>query len=59
MDDLRLQDFWFLQNGATAYTARATNDSLEEAFLCKFITRFGDLLRPARSPDLTVLDFFI
>lgn len=43
----------------TAHTARATTDILKGAFSGRLIRRFGDLHWPARSPDLTVLDFFL
>ncbi|MBZ5797343.1 hypothetical protein K8353_45735, partial [Burkholderia contaminans] len=47
------------QDGGTAHTARATTDILKEAFPGRLISRFGDLHWPARSPDLTVPDFFL
>uniref|UniRef100_V5I8Z8 Transposable element Tc3 transposase n=1 Tax=Anoplophora glabripennis TaxID=217634 RepID=V5I8Z8_ANOGL len=52
------QDTWFQQDGATAHTAWASMEVVRELFLEKVISRFGDLHWPARSPDLTPLDFF-
>lgn len=59
LDELGLGNMWFQQDGATAHTARATTDILKEAFPGRLISRFGDLHWPARSPDLTVPDFFL
>lgn len=59
LDELGLVDMWFQQDGATAHTARATTDILKDAFPGRLISRFGDLHWPARSPDLTVPDFFL
>lgn len=59
LHELELEDMWFQQDGATAHTARATIDILEEAFPGRLISRFGNLHWPARSPDLTVPDFFL
>lgn len=59
LDELGLVDMWFQQDGATAHTARATTDILKAAFPGRLISRFGDLHWPARSPDLTVPDFFL
>lgn len=53
------QDTWFQQDGATAHTARASMEVVRELFPEKVISRFGDLNWPARSPDLTPLDFFL
>lgn len=59
LDELGLKNMWFQQDGATAHTARATTDILKKAFPGPLICRFGDLHWPARSPDLTVPDFFL
>ena len=40
------------------HTARVTTHFLKEEFPGGLISRFGDLHWPARSPDLTVPDFF-
>lgn len=59
LDERVLVNMWFQQDGATAHTARATMDIVNEAFPGRVISRFGDLAWPARSPDLTVPDFFL
>ena len=59
LDELGLENVWFQQDGATAHTARATTEILRVAFPGCLISRFGDLQWPARSPDLTVPDFFL
>ena len=58
LDKLGLENMWLQQDGATTHTARATTNILKEAFPGRLISRFGDLHWPARSLDLTVLDFF-
>jgi hypothetical protein len=57
--ELGLENMWFQHDGATAHTARPTMDILRQAFPGRLISRFGDLHWPARSPDLSVLDFFL
>jgi len=47
----------FQQDGATAHTARNSMAVIREMFE-NVISRFGDIAWPARSPDLTVPDFF-
>ena len=48
----------FQQDGATAHTARNSMAVVREMF-GTVISRFGDIARPARSPELTVPDFFL
>lgn len=50
---------WFQQDGATAHTARASMNLLQENFPQKLISRFGDIPWPPRSPDLTPMDLFL
>lgn len=50
---------WFQQDGATAHTARITIEMLRNCFPEKFISRFGDMAWPARSPDLSPCDYFL
>lgn len=50
---------WFQQDGATPHTARATMTLLREQFPRKLISRYGDIVWPPRSPDLTPMDFFL
>uniref|UniRef100_A0A8D8XBS9 Transposase n=1 Tax=Cacopsylla melanoneura TaxID=428564 RepID=A0A8D8XBS9_9HEMI len=56
LDELGLENMWFQQDGATTHTAI---DLLKQAFPGRLISRFGDIHFSARSPDLTVLDFFL
>jgi len=48
----------FQQDGATAHTARNSMAVVREMF-GTVISRFGDIVWPARSPDLTVPVFFL
>ena len=48
----------FQQDGATAHTARNSTVAVREMF-GTVISRFGDVAWPARSPELTVPDFFL
>jgi hypothetical protein len=50
---------WFQQDGATAHTAVFNIAALRRLFQQRVISRFGDLPWPARSPDLTALDFCV
>ena len=50
---------WFQQDGATAHTARLSMTKVQEMFPHRVISRFGDVHWPARSPDLSVCDFFL
>ncbi|KAL1458663.1 hypothetical protein WDU94_008793, partial [Cyamophila willieti] len=59
LDELGLENMWFQQDDATAHTARATIHLLKQAFPGRLISRFGDIHYSARSPDLSVLDFFL
>ena len=48
----------FRQDKATAHNSRNSMAVVREMF-GTVISRFGDITRPARSPDLTVPDFFL
>lgn len=50
---------WFQQDGATAHTSSETLELLRSIFPGKLISRFGDILWPSRSPDLTAPDYFL
>ncbi|GFV62566.1 transposable element Tc3 transposase [Trichonephila clavipes] len=52
-------ELWFQQGGATCHTARATIDLLKDTFGDRLISRFGLVNWPARSCDLTPLDYFL
>lgn len=50
---------WFQQDGATAHTANGVMDFLRRKFRGRVISHFGDIAWPARSPDLSICDFFL
>ena len=50
---------WFLQDGATAHTARASMTVVRQMFPQHVVSRFGDVPWPPRSPDLSACDFFL
>ncbi|GFW90968.1 putative transposable element [Trichonephila clavipes] len=52
-------ELWFLRDGATCHTARATIDLLKDTFGDRLISRFGSVNWPPRSCDLTPLDYFL
>ncbi|GFS85625.1 DUF4817 domain-containing protein [Trichonephila clavipes] len=54
-----VQELWFQQDGATCHTARATINLLKDTFGDHLISRFGPVNWPARSCDLTPLDYFL
>ncbi|GFS88041.1 uncharacterized protein TNCV_3930051 [Trichonephila clavipes] len=54
-----VQELWFQQDGATCHTARATIDLLKNRFGDSLISRFGPVIWPPRSCDLTPLDYFL
>ena len=49
----------FKQDGATPHTTRVTLQWLEERFGTRLISRGTHTPRPAHSPDLTPLDFYL
>lgn len=53
------RDHWFQQDGCPAHFARAVRDHLDQAYPNRWIGRGGPVSWPARSPDLTPLDFFL
>jgi len=50
---------WFLQDGATAHTARASMTVVRQMFPQHVVSHFGDVPWPPRSPDLSACDFFL
>lgn len=52
------QEIVFQHDGAPAHAAHAVCDYLKENFL-SFIGRFGDIWWPPRSPDMSMMDFFV
>ncbi|XP_039292755.1 uncharacterized protein LOC120353366 [Nilaparvata lugens] len=59
VEEQDLGEIWFQQDGATAHTARISMDLLREMFPGRLISLRGDVKWPARSPDLSVCDFFL
>ncbi|KAJ4428890.1 hypothetical protein ANN_25883 [Periplaneta americana] len=53
---LRSQD---PRDGATSHTARLLMEAVRQLFGWRFKSRNGDIPWPARSPDLSVCDFFL
>ena len=49
--------FWFQQDGAPAHSACIITNFLDEMVPGRWVCRFGAVKWPARSPDLTPLDF--
>ena len=54
-----LGDVWFQQDGATAHTARISLAVLRQMFPGRLVSLRGDIGWPARSPDLSMCDFFL
>lgn len=52
-------DIWFQQDGATAHTSLIARNWLKSRFGNKVISHHTDFPWPARSPDLSPLDFFL
>lgn len=52
-------DIWFQQDGAPPHYAQPVRNYLDQIFANRWIGRRGTIEWPARSPDLTPLDFFL
>ena len=48
-----------LKNGGTAHAARQLMNTLSAVREHRTISHYGDILLPARSPDLSACDFFL
>ncbi|XP_003748606.1 uncharacterized protein LOC100908051 [Galendromus occidentalis] len=62
LDDFPLQlrrEMIFMQDGAPAHNARDTMNILRNMFPGRVLATNGDIKWPARSPDLTPLDFYL
>lgn len=59
LHDLNIENMWFQQDGATSHTARQSMAAVRQLFGRRVISRNGDIAWPARSPDLSVCDFFL
>lgn len=53
------ENVWFQQDGAAPHYARDVRAYLDEVFTDHWIGRRGAIEWPARSPDLTPLDYFL
>lgn len=62
VDDLPLAErtrVWFQHDGAPPHSARRALQLLRQMFREKCVGRFGPVSWPARSPDLTPMDFYL
>lgn len=50
---------WFQHDGCPAHNARINREHLDITFLGRWIGRGGPIHWPARSPDLTPLDYYL
>lgn len=57
--NIDIHQIWFQQDGAPPHFAREVRQFLDEVFPEKWIGRRGPIEWPARSPDMTPMDFFI
>src|SRR5580765_6641648 len=55
----RLVDMYFQQDGAPPHYSRLVTEHLNLTFPGRWIGRGGPINWPARSPDLTPLDFYL
>lgn len=53
------REMWFMQDGCPAHYAIDVRQTLTAMFGDKWIARGGPIPWPARSPDLTVMDFYL
>jgi hypothetical protein len=62
LEDISLnirQNIMYQQDGAPPHNSRIVRQTLNEKFLRRWIGRGGPIGWPARSPDLTPMDFFL
>lgn len=50
---------WFMQDGCPAHNTLLVNNYLRQIFPNRLIANNGDVPWPARSPDLSPLDYFL
>lgn len=55
----QLNYLWFQQDGCPAHNIRAVQTLLRHTFQDRIISNGGPVNWPARSPDLTPLDFYL
>lgn len=53
------QNVWFQQDGCPAHNYRPVKNLLRSTFGDKLISNGGPISWPARSPDITPMDFFL
>ena len=58
-DHPRITELFWQQDGAPAHSSNVVLASLREKFPGRVISRKGDIVWPACSPDINPLDFFI
>lgn len=56
---LNIDEIWFQQDGAPPHWAREVRNQLDVIFPQRWIGRGGPINMPPRSPDLTVMDYFV
>lgn len=59
VNDQEWNELYFQQDGCPAHNANIVSEYLTEQFGERIIKNQGPILWPARSPDLTPLDFFL
>lgn len=62
LDELPLSELrhvWFQHNGAPAHWSAQVRQTLDAMFPDQWVGRGSDIAWPARSPDLTPMDFFL
>lgn len=59
LEEFTDSNLWFMQDGAPAHIARNVRAWMQRNFKEREIGRYGDVHWPARSPDLTPMDFFV
>lgn len=57
--DIPSNSLWFQQDGAPPHTTQLVRDYLNHVFPRRWIGRRGSVEWPARSPDMTPLDYFL
>lgn len=57
--NINIDDIWFQQDGAPPHWGRVVRNRLDEIFPNRGIGRGGPIQWPPRSPDLTIMDFFM
>jgi len=57
--NVNFRDIWFQQDGCPAHNARPVQEFLGRTFPGRLICHRGTIPWPARSPDLTPLDFYL